>query len=1008
MAHFSVSTFPTLLTFVTGLLAGGWAWGQSPSPTLPAPAGGSDVLQTPADLAVDVVAREPQMVQPVFLNFDERGRMWVVQYRQYPEPAGLTLLSRDSVWRVRYDRKKPAPPYDTPEKAAFKGKDRIVILEDVKRDGSFSKETVFIDGLNITSAVCRGRDGVWVLSPPQLLWYPDVNHDDVPDGAPTVALDGFGIEDTHSIANSLRWGPDGWLYGAVGSTVTCDITRPGLDTEPIVHMVGQGIWRYDPSSRRFEVFAEGGGNAFSCEIDAKGRIFSGHNGGDTRGFHYVQGGYLRKGFDKHGELSNPYAFGYFPAMAHEKVKRFSHNFIIYEGGALPERYRGKLVAIDPMNQYLPLSEITPRGATFETRDIDALIRTEDKLFRPVDIKHGPDGAIYVADWRDYQINHYRNHEGQITKDQGRIYRLRSREAKPGYPAFDLRQQSSAELIALLRHENRWWRDAARQVLGERRDAGVLPLLRAELESDRPGQYALEALWALNLSGGFDEAVARQLFKHPDPHVRLWSVRLVADASAISSETSRALAALAVTEPNVEVRSQLAASAKRLPVADTLPIVKALLAHDEDLKDAYIPLQLWWALESKVGDHARDVVALFESKSEASAWRYPMVNTHIAARLMRRLAAPGGTKNFEWCAALLSQAPDASSRRELIAGFEQAFAGRALPALPETLVNALVRAGGGSLSLRMRQNDPAAMEVALRLIADTSSPLTERVRVITTFGEVAHPAAARLLAPRLSEPKREIVRAALTAAAAYDAPALTQTILLNYPNFAPEEKTIALSVLASRRESARALVDAIERREVEATSVPLDMREKLRLVADADLVTRLDRVFGAKLEPQPATLAREIDRVIGLITAGPGSPYGGREVFLQRCAGCHRLFNQGGDLGPDLTAFKRDDLPNLVLAIVNPNAEIREGYEPFVLTKTDGTVHSGFLAGQDTRHVVMRDMAGLSVTVDRKSVGSLKGLGTSLMPPELLSGLSDRELRDLFSYLRMTQPLVGKE
>jgi len=1009
MSLYRASAF---LRFVGFLLAASVAWAQAPSPTssvvLPGAPGGSNALQTPADLAVDLVAREPQMVQPVFLNFDERGRMWVVQYRQYPEPAGLTLLSRDSVWRVRYDRKKPAPPYDTPDKAAFKGKDRIVILEDVKRDGSFTKETVFVEGLNITSAVCRGRDGVWVLSPPQLLWYPDTNHDDVPDGPPTVALDGFGIEDTHSIANSLRWGPDGWLYGAVGSTVTCDIIRPGLDLEPIVHMVGQGIWRYDPVSRRFEVFAEGGGNAFSCEIDAKGRIFSGHNGGDTRGFHYVQGGYLRKGFDKHGELSNPYAFGYFPAMAHEQVKRFSHNFIIYEGGALPERYRGKLVAIDPMNQYLPLSEITPRGATFETRDIDALIRTEDKLFRPVDIKHGPDGAIYVADWRDFQINHYRNHEGQITKDQGRIYRLRSREAKPGYAAFDLRQQSSVALIALLRHENRWWRDAARQVLGERRDAGVRPVLRAELERNQPGQFALEALWALNLSGGFDEALARQLFKHPDPYVRLWSVRLVADASAVSSETSRALATLAVTEPHVEVRSQLAASAKRLPVADTLPIVKALLAHDEDLKDAYLPLQLWWALESKAADHPGEVIALFESKSENSAWRYPMVNTHIAARLMRRFAAPGGTKNFEWCAALLAQAPDAASRRELIAGFEQAFAGRALPALPETLVNALVRAGGGSLSLRMRQNEPAAMEEALRLMADTNAPITERVRVITTFGEVAHPAAARLLAPRLSEPKREIVRAALTAAAAYDAPALTQTILLQYAKFAPEEKIIALSVLASRRESARALVDAIERREVEVASVPRDMREKLRFVADDALLTRLDRVFGVKQDAQPATLTREIDRVVGLITAGAGSPYGGRDVFLQRCAGCHRLFNQGGDLGPDLTAFKRDDLPNLVLAIVNPNAEIRAGYEPFVLTKTDGTVHSGFLAGQDVRQVVMRDMAGLSVTVERKAIGSLKGLGTSLMPPELLSGLSDRELRDLFSYLRMTQPLVGKE
>jgi putative heme-binding domain-containing protein len=233
-------------------------------------------------------------------------------------------------------------------------------------------------------------------------------------------------------------------------------------------------------------------------------------------------------------------------------------------------------------------------------------------------------------------------------------------------------------------------------------------------------------------------------------------------------------------------------------------------------------------------------------------------------------------------------------------------------------------------------------------------------------------------------------------------------LESYGQFATAEQTIALSVLASRRESARALVNAVERREIEAASIAPDLRERLRLVADAALTSRLDVVFGTKHAAQPVEITGEIARILSVISDGQGIPYAGREHFMQRCAACHRLFNRGGDLGPDLTAFKRDDLPNLVLAIVNPNAEIREGYEPFVLTKTDGTVHSGFLAGQDAREVALRDMAGLSVTVDRKAIGSLTGMGASLMPAELLSGMSERELRDLFTYIRMTQPLVGQE
>jgi putative membrane-bound dehydrogenase-like protein len=847
-------------------------------------------FETPPDLALDLVAREPVVPQPVFLNFDERGRMWVVLYRQYPEPAGLTLASRDSVWRVNYDRPKPPPPYDTPEKAAFRGRDRIVILEDERRDGSFAKATTFLDGLNITTAVCRGPGGVWVLSPPQLLWYPDANDDDVPDAAPTVVLDGFGIEDTHSVANSLRYGPDGWLYGAVGSTVTCNIVRPGLDTTPVARIVGQAIWRYEPRSRRFEVFAEGGGNAFGCEIDAKGRVFSGHNGGNTRGFHYAQGSYLRKGFDKHGELSNPYAFGYFPAMPHGQVQRYSHSFLIYEGAALPAAYRGRLIAIDPMSNWLPLADITPRGATFATRDTGAVVRTADKMFRPVDIKHGPDGAIYLADWRDFQINHYRNHEGQITRDDGRIYRLRARDAAPATPAFDLRRKSSAELVDLLRHENRWWRETALRLLDARRDSSVVAPLRAELARNTPGQFALECLWALHLSGGFDEAVARDLFGHADPYVRLWAVRLVGDQNTVAPATATALAALAAREPDVEVRSQLAASAKRLPAPVALPLVQALARLDADVADPYVPLQLWWALERACTDARDAVLAFVASPAAREWWSRPLVRQHLTARLMRRFAAAGTPADFAACTQLLAAAPADADRAVLVNGFEQAFEGRALPVLPDSLVAAIVRSGHASLALRMRQREPAALAQGLEVMADAAAPVVERVRIIATLGEVPHAPAASRLAALLAEPKKEIVHAALRAAAAYDDPALTAALVTGLSRWSAEERTIALSVLTSRATSAAALVSAVEQKRFEAAAVPAEAQEKLRLVADAPLAARLDRLFGRPRAVVPAEAEVEIARVAAAVRTGVGNVYRGRTHYQQRCAACHRLFN----------------------------------------------------------------------------------------------------------------------
>ncbi|MCP4508488.1 MAG: dehydrogenase, partial [Fuerstiella sp.] len=236
--------------------------------------------------------------------------------------------------------------------------DRISIHEDTDGDGVYDKHKIFVDGLNLATSVAIGRGGAFVTNPPYLLFYPDRNGDDIPDGDPEVLLEGFGMEDSHSVINSLRFGPDGWLYGAQGSTVSANVKRPGTKDKPIRTM-GQQIWRYHPERKTFEVFAEGGGNTFGVEIDDQGRIYSGHNGGDTRGFHYVQGGYYRKGFGKHGPLSNPYSFGYFENIKHHSVPRFTHNFVIYEEGILPAEYHGRLFGIEPLQGQVVMSHFRP-------------------------------------------------------------------------------------------------------------------------------------------------------------------------------------------------------------------------------------------------------------------------------------------------------------------------------------------------------------------------------------------------------------------------------------------------------------------------------------------------------------------------------------------------------------------------------------------------------------------------------------------------------------------------
>ncbi|MDD9866374.1 MAG: HEAT repeat domain-containing protein [Verrucomicrobiales bacterium] len=944
------------------------------------------------DLEIDQLLAEPLVKQPVFLNFDERGRMWVVQYQQYPHPAGLKMTSRDNYWRAVYDKVPPPPPNH------IRGRDKITIHEDTDGDGVYDRHKTFVDGLNIATSLAHGRGGVWVLNPPYLLFYADKNRDDIPDGDPVVHLAGFGLEDTHSVVNSLRWGPDGWLYAAQGSTVTAKVTRPGFDENEIFSM-GQNIWRYHPETRRYEVFAEGGGNAFGVEFDAQGRVYSGHNGGDTRGFHYVQGGYLRKGFSKHGPLSNPYAFGYFNAMPHNKVPRFTHNFIVYEGGSLPGRYLGRILGVEPIQGRVVLADRTAIGSSFKTQDTGHPIKTSDRWFRPVDIKAGPDGAVYVCDWYDSQVNHYRNHEGKIDPQNGRVYRLRAKGAVK-VKSFDLAKRTTSELIALLQHKDKWHRQTALRLLGDRKDVSALPKLKKML-AESLGQAALEALWAVNLSGGFTPDFASGALDHADPYVRLWTVRMLGDERLLTEPLAKRLTRLAKRAPHVEVRSQLAATAKRLPTPQALPIVRALMEHDNDAGDIYQPFMVWWALESKVEQDAEKVLELFEEKS---VWQKSLARQHLLSRLIRRFAKAGTRTDLLNGARLFEMAPNAESAGILIGGFEQAYKGRSMAALPDRLMAAMAKHGGGSVALELRRGEAKAVEEALRVVADVKAEKLLRLQYTEILGEAPNPKAIPVLLNIVkNEPGSDLKRAALGALKPYGDERIASESIAVYPQLPSDLRQVAGTLLAGRAAFAAAFVKAVEVGEISAALVSPEVISLLKTHSEPTFSRRVNTIFSSA-ETDSAKLEKEITRLARLVEKKTGSPYAGKKLFNTSCAACHKLFEQGGYIGPDLSTYQRDDIDTMLLNIVNPSAEIREGYENFLLTTKDGRTVVGFLVEQDNRTVVLRGLDGQDISLERKDIKTMKAQGVSLMPAGLLTGYTDDQIRDLMAYLRSTQPL----
>ena len=958
-------------------------------------------IKVPDDLQIDLVLSEPLVQQPLHMSFDMKGRLWVVQYIQYPDPAGLVELSRDKVWRVGYDRMPPPPPHALDSK--FRGRDRISIHEDIDGDGSYDRHKVFVDGLNLATSVAHGHGGVWVTNPPYLLFYRDRDGDDIPDGAPEVHLSGFGLEDTHSIANSLVFAPDGWLYGAQGSTVSASIIRPGIDSpEQAVKSMGQNIWRYHPERRIYEIFAEGGGNAFGVEVDSRGRVYSGHNGGDTRGFHYVQGAYYRKSWGKHGALTNPYAYGYFPAMKNVAVERFTHQFIIYEENELPERYQGKLWGVDVMHNNVVMSEIFPNGSTFQTRDIERVVQSTDPWFRPVMITPAPDGSLYIADWHDRQVNHYRNHEGDIDHEKGRVYRVRSK-GRGFTKATDIARMPLVKLIAGLDQSSRWFRRMALLELQRRVDAdqGILALVADEV-TKRGGmgmklKHVVDVELALMVGNDLLE------YEITDPGVRGYAIQRFVDSSRGQSGLNR-LVSIASSENSAEVLSQLAAATHRTNTQSALAMAEGIARRDAFHNDPHLPLLIWWILERAATEDPEAAVKLF---SDPGFWKHSMVENYLVERIMRRFASEGTQQGYAYCARLLAMAPGSKSKKKLMAGFSEAVKGAQLGVLPEGLKVEMRKIPDLlSVALTVRLGIQGAVDSAINALRQDKLKELEMIEVISTLGEILPAPAMPVLIGVLDSGSTERVKvAAVGALRGYEVnDEAVEALMKCIKDGSPSLREAAADYMSGKRKAALKFLRSVTSGDVPSSVVNSLMVEKLKLHNDTEIDGLIKNIRGEDAKRgKVAGNEIEILRVKNAISGSPGNPKRGETIFFQRCGTCHLMFGKGGAIGPDLTSYQRSDEGSLLLSIIAPSVEIREGFENVVLMMMSGEVHSGFRTEENERVIFLRELSGAIRTIPKPNIKSITYSPVSLMPQGLLNGLEDGGLQDIFAYLRSTTP-----
>ena len=447
------------VVFLLSLRVPGLAAAAEPSDLLD-PASAARQFTAAEDFHLSVFAAEPDVVQPVAMTFDDRGRLWVVEMLTY---ADLT---------TNFD---------------LTLHDRIVIFEDTDGDGHFDKRTVFWDGGQRVTSVALGFGGVWVLAAPQLLFIPDRNGDDVPDGPPEVLLDGWDAGPIrHNIVNGLKWGPDGWLYGRHGIQATSNVGKPGAPDSERTRL-NCCIWRYHPTRHVFEVVCQGGTNPWGHDWDQFGNLWFintviGHL------WQGIPGAWFKRMYGEHLEprryqLIDQHADHYHWDISGSWTdsRNASHGadalggghahsgLMIYMGDNWPAQYRNELFMLNFHGRRINQDHLDPQGSGYVGRHRPDLIKFADPWFRGVDLAYGPDGGVFVLDWSDTGECHENDADG-VHRETGRIFKMTYGTVhKP--VVSDVSKLSDLELVRLQLHPNDWFVRQARRVLQERAASG---------------------------------------------------------------------------------------------------------------------------------------------------------------------------------------------------------------------------------------------------------------------------------------------------------------------------------------------------------------------------------------------------------------------------------------------------------------------------------------------------------------------------------------------------------
>ncbi|GEP45157.1 PVC-type heme-binding CxxCH protein [Brevifollis gellanilyticus] len=995
-------------------------------------------MKLPPGFKCVVFAAEPDVQQPIAMSWDAKGRLWVGENYTYAEnPA-------------RWDTNL---------------RDRVIILEDKDGDGKHDGRKVFWEGGTYLTSVEIGYGGVWVLNAGTLSFIPDKNGDDVPDAEPEVLLDGFNVKTIgHNIVNGLRWGPDGWLYGRHGITDTSAVGAPGTPLEKRTK-INCAIWRYHPTRKVFEAVAHGGTNSWGHDWNAEGELFMintviGHL------WHVIPGAYYRRMFGTHlnpyvYEIIEQTADHFHWDTGSEKwsdIRTGISNktlelggghahvgMLIYQGGTWPKEYNGAVLTCNLHGNRINMDKLERQGCGYVGKHAPDFMQAQDKWFRGIDLITGPDGNVFVSDWSDSGECH--DNDG-VHRTSGRIYKIVYGETKKAEPT-DLTKMSTGELRKKLEgsSSNNWW---TRQILGQLEQRWINePKDRVEIAKFFIGPEGLVAGRVFDVdkeTGAYwTSCSVGDRIRFMD---RIW---LVADLpfddgykSSTESDVTSAIDALTwrsgedfkkafvntspdyvrgrlsedtlngiadipghlnavmeefkLVEKSGLVRLHLASSLQRLPLNARWPIATALAQREEDANDRQQPLMIWYGIEPAV---AADPVKGVEFIASA---KLPTVRRLVARRIVEDIEKNPAA--VDALVALISK--NDVVRGDVLAGMTAGLEGFSQAPKPKGWDEFASANGKGANAESLQKlslifGSGRASDELIAIVKNAEGDANARVNAFKSLTRATKPELMSLIRGLVNDKVLGIV--SRSALAAYDDASIPGALLKPWPVRSEEQQAASVATLVTRPSYAKELLEAVKAGRVPKSAITPYQARAIRSLNDEGLTKKLTEVWGELRDTPEAKKAELADWTKKLTPERltKGEAVKGKVLFMAACGACHKLYGEGGAIGPDLTGGDRHKITYLLENILDPSAIVPADYRMSVFKLKDGRTITGVIPQQTERSLTIQTPAE-RLTIEKTQIVEQTQLPMSLMPEGLLGALGEENVVHLIAYLQSLGPV----